>query len=49
MAIERLCQNDENNNRYKIRFDIVPDKQQLLDLSKLIGFTAGETYCLFKN
>lgn len=49
MAIEGLCWNEEKNNRYKIIFDFIPNKQQLLDLSKLIGFTAVETYRLFQK
>lgn len=49
MAIEGLCRDEEEKNRYKIIFHSTPNKQQLLDLSKLIGLTAAETYRLFQK
>lgn len=53
MLPKKLKSSSEHQNlqlpNKKIRFDVVPDKQQLLDLSKLIGFTASETYRLFQK
>lgn len=45
--VEGLCWDEEENSKYKITFGTIPSKQQLLDLSKLIGLTATETYHLF--
>ena len=49
MAIEGLCCDEKENNRYKISFHSTPNKQQLLDLSKMIGLTGVETYRLFQK
>ena len=49
MAIEGLCCDEKENNRYKISFHSTPNKQQLLDLSKMIGLTGAETYRLFQK
>jgi len=48
-VVEGLCWDEEERNRYRISFHSVPDKQQLLDLSKLIGFTGVETYRLLQK
>lgn len=49
MAIEGLCDDEKESNRYKISFFSAPNKQQLLDLSKMIGLTGAETYRLFQK
>lgn len=49
MAIEGLCCDEKEINKYRISFHSTPNKQQLLNLSKLIGLTGAETYHLFQK
>lgn len=49
MAVERLCWGDIESKQFTISICTDLDKQQLLDVAKMIDYTATQVYCLFKN
>ena len=49
MIVTGSCWDDVHTSRFEISFHSTPTKQQLLDLSKLIGLTGTEIYRLFQK